>query len=179
MKADIHVLEADAGGLQEGRPAELTVEAAPERSFSATIRYVDRMPKPKVRGVPVQYFSVTLGLEETDPEIMKPGQRVRATLVLVERDAAIVVPRKAVFEKEGKKFVYRQGGSGFEEVEVRLGPSSLGRVVLEDGISEGDAIALRDLKVREDLFGYDAALGQTLKVNDVWLESDRRTDRAR
>ena len=29
MKADIHVLEADAGGLQESRPAELTVEAAP------------------------------------------------------------------------------------------------------------------------------------------------------
>ena len=148
MKADIYVLEADAGGLQEGRPAELTVEAAPERSFSATIRYVDRMPKPKVRGVPVQYFSVTLGLEETDPEIMKPGQRVRATLVLVESDAAIVVPRQAVFEREGKKIVYRvvyrQGGSGFEEVEVRLGPSSLGRVVLEDGISEGDAIALRD-----------------------------------
>ena len=131
----------------------------------------------------MQYFSVTLGLEETDPEIMKPGQRVRATLVLVELDAAIVVPRQAVFEKEGKKFiyrvVYRQGGSGFEEVEVRLGPSSLGRVVLQDGISEGDAIALRDLKVRQDLFGYDAALGQTLKVNDVWLESDRRTDRAR
>ena len=114
---------------------------------------------------------------------MKPGQRVRAALVLVELDAAIIVPRQAVFEKEGKKFiyrvVYRQGGSGFEEVEVRLGPSSLGRVVLQDSISEGDAIALRDLKVRKDLFGYDAALGQTLKVNDVWLESDRRTDRAR
>ena len=144
MKAEIYVLEADAGGLEEGRPAELVVEAAPERTFSAIIRYVDRMPKPRVRYVPVQYFSVTLALESTDHEIMKPGQRVRATLILAERDDAIVVPRQAVFEKEGRKLVYRRDGSGFEEVEVRLGPSSLGRVVLEDGIAEGDMIALRD-----------------------------------
>jgi HlyD family secretion protein len=144
MKAEIHVLEADAGGLEEGRPAELVVEAAPERTFCAVIRYVDRMPKPRVRNVPVQYFSVTLALEETDPEIMKPGQRVRATLMLVERDDAIVVPRQAVFEKKGRKLVYRRDRSGFKEVEVRLGPSSLGRVVIEDGIAEGDMIALRD-----------------------------------
>lgn len=144
MKADINVLEADAGGLEEGRPAELTVEAAPERRFNATIRYVDRMPKPKVRDVPVQYFSVTLALEQTDPEIMKPGQRVRATLLLAERDDAIVVPRQAVFDKDGKKVVYRYDGDAFEEIEVSLGPSSLGRVVLEEGVADGDTIALHD-----------------------------------
>ena len=31
-------------------------------------------------------------------------------------------------------------------------------------------VAVIGAKVRQDLFGYDAALGQTLKVNDVWLE---------
>ncbi len=144
MKADIYVLEADAGGLEEGRPAELVVEASPERIFDATIRHVDRMPKPKIRGVPVQYFSVTLELTETDPTIMKPGQRVRATLFLAERDDAVVVPRQAVFELEGRKLIYRREGDRFEAVEVRLGPSSLGQVVIEDGIVEGDAIALRD-----------------------------------
>ncbi|MGI9430776.1 MAG: efflux RND transporter periplasmic adaptor subunit [Myxococcota bacterium] len=144
MKADIHVLEADAGGLSEGRPATLTVEAAPGRSFEATIRHVDRMPKPKVRDVPVQYFSVTLGLTETEPGIMKPGQRVRATLNLIERDDVLVVPRQAVFERSGRKTVFRAGASGFEEVEVRLGPASLGRVVIEDGLSAGDRVALRN-----------------------------------
>jgi len=144
MKADIHVLEADAGGLEEGRPATLVVEASQEKSFDATIGHVDRMPKPKVRGVPVQYFSVTLALTETDPVIMKPGQRVRATLFLAERDDALVVPRQAVFDDDGRKLVYRQTSKGFEGVEVTLGPSSLGQVVVEDGLSDGDVIALRD-----------------------------------
>ena len=144
MKADIHVLEADAGGLAEGRSATLTVEAAPDRIFEATISHVDRMPKPKVRGVPVQYFSVTLALTKTDPVIMKPGQRVRATLLLAEREDALVVPRQAVFDDGGRKLVYRRRGSSFEEVEVALGPSSLGRVVVEEGLTSGDVIALRD-----------------------------------
>ena len=144
MKAEIFVLEADAGGLKEGLQAELVVEASSERTFSAVVRYVDRMPKPRIRNVPVQYFAVTLALKRTDHEIMKPGQRVRATLNLMELDDAIVVPRNAVFEKKDRTLVYRQDGLGFEEVEVRLGPSSLGRVVLEDGVADGDMIALRD-----------------------------------
>ena len=145
MKADIHVLEADAGGLTEGRPAELTVEAAPGRTFDATIKHVDRMPKPKVRDVPVQYFSVTLGLAETEPGIMKPGQRVRATLNLVELDSALVLPRQSVFDRAGRKVVFRLTDDGaFEEVEVGLGPASLGRVVVERGLGEGDRVALRN-----------------------------------
>jgi hypothetical protein len=31
-----------------------------------------------------------------------------------------------------------------EEIEVTLGPSSLGRVILEGGVADGDTIALRD-----------------------------------
>ena len=144
MKADIHVLEADAGGLEEGKSATLVVEAAAERSFEATIQHVDRMPKPKVRGVPVQYFSVTLRLDVTDPEIMKPGQRVRATLLLSEIEDAFVLPRQAVFDRGSDKIVYRREGGAFEEVAVQLGPSSLGSVVVLDGVAVGDAVALRD-----------------------------------
>ena len=74
---------------------------------------------------------------------MKVGQRVRGTLVLEQGDA-IVVPRQAVFEHDGRMFVHRQDGSRFEEVEVELGSSSAGRVVIKKGLEEGDRIALRD-----------------------------------
>jgi multidrug efflux pump subunit AcrA (membrane-fusion protein) len=75
---------------------------------------------------------------------MKPGQRVQATLRLEERAEALLAPRQAVFDREGRTLVYRRSERGFEPVEVKLGPSTMGRVVLASGVKAGDVLALRD-----------------------------------
>ena len=43
---------------------------------------------------------------------MKPGQKVRAVVRLEEADGVIAIPRGAVFEKDGKRVVYRRRGRG-------------------------------------------------------------------
>jgi multidrug efflux pump subunit AcrA (membrane-fusion protein) len=147
MEAEVFVLEADAGGLAPGKPAEVTLESQPGVVYPAEIRRVDALAKPRLRGSPVQYFAVVLKLARTDPRVMKPGQRVRAVLLLDDRPGALAVPRQAVFEREGKLVVYRrQRGpkGGFEPVPVELGPSGAGRVVVEKGIAPGDVLALAD-----------------------------------
>jgi len=144
MRAEVYVLEADAGGLKPGRPATVTVESAPGISYPARIARVDSLAKPRVPGSPVQYFAVTLELPRTDPRVMKPGQRVQATLLLDQRRNALLVPRQAIFDREGRSIVYRKGGRGFEPVEVKLGPATMGRVVVESGIRGGDVLAMRD-----------------------------------
>lgn len=143
MKAELFVLEADAGDLAEGLRAELVVEAHPGTVYEAEVSQVDTLAKPRHEDVPVQYFGVTLKLPTTDPSTMKVGQRVRATIFL-EQDAAIVVPRQAVFEDDGELYVWRESLTGYERVTVTLGPSSAGRVVITEGLDEGDRIALRD-----------------------------------
>lgn len=143
MEAELYVLEADAGDLVPGLPAELVIEAYPEHVHEAKLTKIDTLAKPRHQEVPVQYFAVTLTLPATDPATMKVGQRVRGTIVLEQGDA-IVVPRQAVFERDGRMFVHRREAGRFEEVEVELGSSSTGRVVIEKGLEEGDRIALRD-----------------------------------
>ena len=144
MEAEVFVLEADAGGLREGLSATMVLESRPGRSFQATIKHVDALPKRRTSWVPIQYFKVTLELERTDPTMMKPGQRVRATLFLDEREDVLMAPRSAVFDEEGRKIVHRYRQGGFEPVEVSLGPTALGQVVIEEGLEEGDRVALRD-----------------------------------
>lgn len=144
MEAEVFVLEVDAGGLTEGRSAKVTIEAHPAEVYQGTIKRIDKLARPRIRGVPVQYFGVTLELNKTDTTVMKPGQRVRSTLILDEREA-IVVPRPAIFEQDGKTIVYRRRDDGeFDSVAVTLGASSLGRVVVDDGLAIGDRIALVD-----------------------------------
>lgn len=144
LEAEVFVLEADAGGLAAGQAAEVVVEASPGTTYRAKVKSVDRLARPRVPWIPVQYFRATLELERTEPQAMKPGQRVVATLMLDEREAALTVPRSAVFDKDGKKLVYRREGRRFQPVEVEAGPVAVGRMVVEKGLAEGDWVALQD-----------------------------------
>jgi HlyD family secretion protein len=143
MEAEVFVLEVDGNGIAEKQPAEVVIEARPDITYKGTIKLVDKLAKPRVPGVPVQYFAVVVTLEKTDHAVMKPGQRVRGTLILDKADA-LVVPRQAVVGKEGKNVVFKRAAHGFEPVEVELGPGTSGRVVVTKGLSPGDVIALRD-----------------------------------
>jgi HlyD family secretion protein len=145
MEAEVFVLEADAGSLAKGQKAEVTLDAHPEKSFRAEVSKVDPLAKPIYSGVPVQYFTATLSLKKSDPAFMKPGQRVKATILLEDREAALVVPRQALFEREGKTVAFRKNFfGGFTAVPVTASPAMSGRVVVTEGLRQGDVVALLD-----------------------------------
>ena len=144
LEAKVFVLEADAGGLKPGQSARVTIEAHPGKEYLAKVSRVDAMAKTRNWRSPIKYFETILSLPKTESGTMKPGQAVRAVLALEEVANAVSVPRGAVFEKDGKRVVYKLDGGRFEPVEVTLGHASLARVVIEKGIEAGDRIALRD-----------------------------------
>lgn len=156
MEAEVFVLEADGGGLEEGLEAIVTIESAPDHPIKATIQKVEKLAKRRVRGSPVQYFSVTLELAETRKDVMKPGQRVRSTITIAN-DKALVVPRQAVFSGDGGSFVYRTSGPFSWPVPVELGAASPGRVAIEGGVRAGDQIALQDPLSRDEEPAADEA----------------------
>jgi len=144
MKAEVFVLEADAAGLAPNEKASVTLESKPNVAYNGKITQLDKLARPRVRGVPVQYFGVTITLDKTDPHVMKPGTRVRAVLDVENRANAFAIPRQALFEKEGKKIVYRKHGSKYDAVPVEISSSTAGRVVVTKGLAQGDELALID-----------------------------------
>lgn len=151
MEAEVFVLEADAGGLEVGKPAEVMLEARPDTVFSAVISKVGAIAQPRFRGSPVQYFTVTLEFENQDELPPRPGQRVKATLLLEDLDSALVVPRQAVFVIEGESYVFVRNGFDFVQRPVELGASSPALMVVTAGLENGDVIALgRPLELSDD-----------------------------
>ena len=143
MEAEVFVLEADAGSLAKGQKADVTLDAHPEKTFRAEVSKVDPLAKPIYPDVPVQYFTVTISLKKSDPSFMKPGQRVKVTILLEDREAALVLPRQALFEREGKTVAFRKSFfGGFTPVPVTASPAASGRVVVTGGLKEGDVVAL-------------------------------------
>lgn len=145
MKAEVYVLEADAGGLEEGMAANVVLEAHPDARTRAAIRQIASFAKRRVRWSPVQYFQVTLEIDGSDPDTMKPGQRVRAEIEVERLEDVVTVPREAVFRgEEGEHHVFLYRGGRYESVAVEIGSAALGRVVVTSGIEAGDRVALRD-----------------------------------
>ena len=142
MEAEVFVLEADAGGVAKGQRARVVVESSPEKVHLARVASVEAVAKPRFRGSPVQYFSVTLAFDRVDARGMKPGQRIAATLVLEELDEVLVVPRQAVHQKDSRFWVYRRAGRSFSPTTVEVGSSSAALLVIERGLAAGDVVAL-------------------------------------
>ena len=144
LEAKVFVLEADGAGLKSGLPARVAIEGRPGEEHSATVARVEPLAKPRDRRSPVRYFEVTLSLAKTDPETMKPGQRVRAMIRLEEVEDVLSIPRGALFEKDDERIVYRREGGRYVPVPVTVGRQSISRLVVTDGLQVGDRIALRD-----------------------------------
>jgi HlyD family secretion protein len=144
LEGRVFVLEADAVGLKAGLPARMSIEGRPGPEYEGTVDRVEPLAKPRARQSPVKYFETTLRIARPDPAVMSPGQRVSAVILLESVPSVIAIPRGALFEKDGRRIVYRQEGGRFDPREVQLGPNSVSRVVIERGLSPGDRIALRD-----------------------------------
>lgn len=150
MEVEAYVLEADAGGLSEDDRARVHLEAHPGVVHEARVASVEAVAKPRHRASPVQYFAVTLELEQTDPERMKAGQRVQAEILMERLSGVLTVPRQAVFDDGGARRVYRRADGGFERVEVATGGGGRGRLVVEGELEAGDRVALRDPTAPEE-----------------------------
>lgn len=155
MEVEAWVLEADAGGLAAGDPVRVHLEAHPGAVYEGEVRNVEAIAKPRHPASPVQYFTIAIALAETDPELMKPGQRVRAEILLERVPGAFTVPRQAVFEQDGASVVYVQRGGDFEPVEVTPGSAGRGRIVVAGELEAGDRVALRDPTAPTEEAGED------------------------
>ncbi len=144
LEARVFVLEGDAAGLATGLIARLEIEGQPGRPLDGKVTRVDALAKNRTRESPVKYFETAIGFEGSASRVLKPGQRVKATIVMSSRADALWIPRGALFERDGRRFVYRQQDGGFQALDVAVGPRSLGKVVIEQGLKPGERVALQD-----------------------------------
>jgi HlyD family secretion protein len=116
MEAKIEVGEHEVVYVKEGDPAEVEIDAFPDRKFPATVVEVARNATVKNAGTEgeVTTFFVRLALDEVVPNAL-PGMSTQASISTDTRDEAVVVPIQAVTvrpEREVRKEGPPPGGSG-------------------------------------------------------------------
>ena len=144
MQAKLYVLETEAAGLKVEQTVEVTLDAYPEKLITGRIASVASIATPKRQGNPVKYFEVVVDLDGSDPEFMKPGQKLSASIIIERRQGVISIPNQVIYQDAGESWVYVKRGERFEKQVISVGLRSLTRSQLIDGVQPGEHIALME-----------------------------------
>jgi len=152
LEVEADVAEANVAKVGNGQPAEVTVEAIPDRRYKAVLRQV--IPTADRTKATVQ-VKVTILDKDKD---LKPEMSAKVTFLEPEQKVApnatpvavVSVPRTAVATREGKSFVYLLRDGRAVEKAVTLGSERQGQVVVRDGLAGGETVIDRPVEGIKD-----------------------------
>jgi hypothetical protein len=131
-----NVGELDRGHLTAGQKVTVAVVALAGKSFPGHVKSIGATV-----GSPWErHFECRIALDQASAEL-RPGMTSNLVITVETLDNVAWVPSQALFESDGRTFVYLKTASGFMPHDVTLVRRSESQVVLT-GISEGDTVAM-------------------------------------
>jgi HlyD family secretion protein len=158
MEVRAKIDEGDRPNLVDGQTGVVEIDALPGEKFSARIGQLSGLANRASffeSASVTRLFDVTLQFDNPDPRL-KAGGSVKVTLAGKDMPDALHVPRQAVFDKNGKNFVFVRAGDRFEQRDVKVEQRTESRVVIS-GLNEGTEIALVDPTARAASSGSASA----------------------
>jgi RND family efflux transporter MFP subunit len=146
LEVEADVAEANVAKLSDEQPAEVTVEAFPDRRYRAVLRQV--IPTADRTKATVQ---VKVTILDKDPNL-KPEMSAKVTFLEPARPVAasapatptVVVPRDAVVTREGETVVFVVGSDGkVQRRPVTTRGESQGQLIVRSGLSGGESVVVR------------------------------------
>ena len=134
IEADL--FEKDLAKVRVGAAASITVAAYPEEVFKGRLTYISSVMDKASRTVKGR-----VEISNTDGRL-KPEMFATAAIDTKAAGRALTVPSSAVLLIEGKPSVFVLDKGGFEKRHVELGDKLGGRVVVKDGVGEGEAVVV-------------------------------------
>lgn len=131
----IMVDEQDLALLKVGQEAVISPKAYPEKRIGGRLDYIS----PSVEG---ETGTVKIRIKPLeDDEMLVKDLTVDADIKIGEYKAAIALPSEYVISDDGRSYVfaYRSGKAVKTEIQASINPS-LGKVIVEKGISRGDKV---------------------------------------
>jgi len=146
LEVEADVAEANVAKVRNGQPAEVTVEAIPERRYKAVLRQVIPTADRTKATVMVK---VTILDKDKD---LKPEMSAKVTFLEPEKKAdkpaaaaapVVLVPREAVVTRDGKPTVFLLREGRVRAKAIVLGPERQGQVIVKEGLAGGETLVTR------------------------------------
>src|ERR1022692_849289 len=131
-----NVGELDRGHLTVGQNVTIRVVALAGQQFSGKVKNIGGTTGPPWD----RRFEARISLDQAAPQL-RPGMTSNMVITVDTLDNVLWIPAQALFESDGRTFVYTRGPSGFVPHDVALVRRSESQAVIT-GIREGETVAM-------------------------------------
>jgi multidrug efflux pump subunit AcrA (membrane-fusion protein) len=128
--------ELDRGHLAIGEKVDVHVVAVPFRQFHGHVKDLGGTTGPPWD----RHFECKIALDDPSPEL-RPGMNAKVVVNSEALRNVLWVPGQAVFESDGRTYVYAKSGYGFAPADVKLVRRGESQAVIT-GVAEGQVVAL-------------------------------------
>jgi HlyD family secretion protein len=128
--------EAEISSVKQGEKVTVSLPAL-NKDLVGTVKAVSPVMDPTLRAYPVE-----ISLSNPDNQL-KADMVVNVKFGQEQTSSALIVPRKAVFDENGKRFVYKLEGTIAKKVEVTTGEESSDLIEVKTGLADGDKIVVK------------------------------------
>jgi RND family efflux transporter MFP subunit len=150
LRISARVEETERSRLALQQPATVHMDAISDRDFTGKLEQISTIATSDFTGgwpFP-RNFDLKIALDQQDPRL-KPGMTAQVTVVVEKIPDALAIPVQASFQKSGQTVAYIWSGSKFEERAIEIGRRSGDRILILNGLSPDDRVALADPTTKE------------------------------
>jgi RND family efflux transporter MFP subunit len=153
LEVEADVSESNVAKLGSDQPAEVSVEAFPDRRFKAILRLI--IPSAD-RTKATVLVKVTILDKDKD---LKPEMSAKVTFLELEKQKAenaappapvVSVAKDAVATRDGKSVVFEVVAGKVKLRPVDLGSERQGQVVVKNGLAGGETLVMRPIEALKD-----------------------------
>lgn len=151
LEIECDVLSDEIAAVRPGNPVELIGPSIPLEHARGTVRRVHpaAFTKRSSLGIEQQRVRVIIDFDNRETGLL-PGARLDVRIVTAHKDAALVVPDRAVFREGGTHFVFRVEGGRARRAPVRVGLRNDTHAEILEGIAAGDLVVFEPTPALED-----------------------------
>ena len=138
LRVRVYVDEPELGRVATGLPVNITWDALPGKKWEGTVEQLPTQVQPLGTR---QVGEVLCTIENPGRELV-PGTNVNASIRASVVPNALTIPKEALRRDLNGTGVFALAGSTIQWRPVKAGSSSISRVQIVEGVTDGDAVAL-------------------------------------
>jgi membrane fusion protein (multidrug efflux system) len=136
LKAKIYLPEKEIFGIQENQTVNLALNAQKDVQFQGRVRQINPAVDPKTGTV-----KVTVEVTKA-PDAVRPGSFIDVKLVTQRHDNSILIPKKALVEEAGEKYVFLIANGTASRKNVEIGFMDDQNAEILKGVNTGDSVVI-------------------------------------
>jgi HlyD family secretion protein len=145
LRVTARLEEAERGRMQPGQRVVVRADAVPDKEMVGKIGDISALARVDFSNWPPQRnFDMIVHIDQIDPRL-RPGMNTTVRVAVDRVADAVLIPARAIFEKEGRSVAYVQGPrGGWEERLVQIARRGQEQLVVREGVQPGERVALKD-----------------------------------